>query len=101
MTLRHILPLAAAVLLAAGCGADDVTSPSASEAARQMGVNMGGSGGYTAPGAPRMDGSQMGGSGGFVPVDTTTITSSGNGATTPSDSTTIAERGSQMGGSGG
>ncbi len=61
---------------------------------------MGGSGGYTAPGAPRTEGSQMGGSGGYAPVDSTTVHTSSTAAD-PADSTAIVERGSQMGGSGG
>lgn len=99
MKMHRILPLAAAVLLAAGCSAATPTAPAA-DAADQKGIIMGGSGGYTGSG-PRMDGVNMGGSGGFTGGTEGTATTSSNGGTLPGDSTSITGRGVQMGGSGG
>jgi hypothetical protein len=83
MRLHRILPLAAAVLLAA-CQAGDATAPT------------------LAPADARMEGSQMGGSGGYAETSGTSTTSSTETTTTQStDSTTVTGRGVNMGGSGG
>lgn len=101
MTLRRILPLAAAVLVAAGCNAGDATYSSPDLGAGQKGLIMGGSGGFTAPGAPRLNGANMGGSGGLVGGGEETTSTSSTSVTAPGDTTSVTGRGVQMGGSGG